>query len=711
LAAGFLKSAAFHAGLETDFAIEILDARQAATGGCAHIIREIIRRAPDVVGTSIYLWNAQRNSYILAEVKKHLDGLRVVAGGPEVTRDADYILQDRAYDFFVFGEGERTWVELLRQMRSRRPVFTDVRGMAFRDGEELFVHPLHQPIVDVNEVPSPYLEGILDPADCGEILLFTMRGCLQGCSYCSWSARGRLRAFAADRLHEELLVARKAADRLGRRVIVSVADSAFNTSPAFWDFCGSAKQINRDGSLDIRCFLQAELIDDAVARALKEAGVCTAEIGLQSTDPDVLANINRRDDIDRFLEGVQVLKDWGFPIVVDSILGLPGDTRESFEQTLRFNRQHNLSPLVFNLSLGHGSKLRGKAAEFGLRPDEHPPFYVYETEHLAHAQITEIMRENVGILADSDPLDDLQFPLAGAWAAQMPPGNGQDDEQGRPASAPITHISVCAGTGDDQHRERVLHESILRNIAGHVTLSVELTEETDAPDLAWLETLLARAVERNPFSTWTLLFEGGNARLRQAAVEFALDRKPTLRSFLGHRDLLYPDDIPRVRNRPFAVYSIEPVSAVTRLPSAHYLSYLRVQALDDSESLRAAADAAGAGLVVDTPAPLNREDKVRSFLDRLVALHESGKALFFKDWVLQRYWQQNYVKSSPRMIARHEVMVRGDGVRHLELGEADLYLDAIVRCGLSVTGQHGAEMEEMIVDAAVQHIRAISEGI
>jgi radical SAM superfamily enzyme YgiQ (UPF0313 family) len=710
LAAGFLKAAAFHAGLQREFDVDILDARQAAAAGCARIIRDIVERAPDIVGTSIYLWNAERNSYIFGEVKKRLSKLQVVVGGPEVTKDAHYILDDRSYDFFVFGEGEHTWVRLLQHICSGNPRFDEIPGMAFRDGPDVVVHPLHGPIVDVNQVPSPYLEHILDPADFGEMLLFTMRGCLQGCSYCSWSARGKLRAFSPQRLHKELLVARAAADKLGRRIIVSVADSAFNTSPAFWDFCHSAKEINRDGSLDIRCFLQAEMVDDRVAKALKDAGVATAEIGLQSSNPDVLANINRRDSIERFLDGVQVLGEWGFPIVVDTILGLPGDTRDTFEDTLRFVHNHHLRPLVFNLSLGHGSKLRGKAAEFGIRSDDHPPYYVSETNSMPQAEIREIMRENRDILADSDQLADLQFPVAAGSMSQIPSTFPGLRRTGRSAFTAITHLVVPAGgLGGSARRPEVL-ESLVDNLAANVTVLVLLDGLREALDLAWLETLLLRGAKRNPFGNWTLFFEGGDAVTRQTAVEFLLDRIPLCNSFLRHRDFLYPDDVPRVRNRNVSVYSIDPLGDSSLLPPAHCLSYADLNPMPDSTVLAALEDSRGAGLLLGTLFPLKGDDAIRDFLSRLEPLRASGKTLYFKDWVLQRYWQQNYLKSSPRIILRHELVLDDAEPHHLELGEADLYLDAIIRCGLATATESGDAMHELIIDAAVQRILGRSAG-
>jgi hypothetical protein len=703
LAAGFLKSAAFRAGLHHDFQIDILHSRNAVTGGCARIISEIVRRQPDIVGTSIYLWNAERNSYIFKEVRKRLDNLLVVVGGSEVARDSSYILNDPAYDFFVFGEGENGWVKILQQIKSRSTCFDDIPGIAYRNGATVKVHPLRSPTVDVNQIPSPYLEHFLDPADCGEMVMFTMRGCLQGCSYCSWGARGKLRAFSPERLHEELLLAQEAAYRLGRPITVSVSDSAFNTSPVFWDFCRSAKAINRDGSLDIRCFLQAEKVDDAVAEVLRDAGVATAEIGLQSTDSVVLHNINRQDSIDRFLAGVEVLKRWGFPIVVDTILGLPGDTLSSFRRTLQFTHEHSLQPAIFNLSLGHGSRLRRNADEFRLRCDEHPPFYVYETNTFSRSEIEQVMRENIDSLADADQLADLQFPVSADRTCQTSASETAEQSTDLASEAPVTHVSVYASDMRSSRLQTSLRESLAEQLAANVTWLIRLDPVAVPGDMKWLEPIMLRALEINPFSSWTLFLEGGCADTRKATLEFLLERIPKPASFLPHRDLLFPDDIPIARKRNLSIYAIEPWKDNPILPPSYRLSSVCLNAID-KETLDGLKAVASAGIIIDTGLRLRGEQEIRMFMDSLHPLQKDGKALYFRDWVLHRFWQQNYLRSSPRIISRRETVIRGGMLSYSILGDEDLYLDAILQYGLTTSDTNQTASSEDIIEAALQRV-------
>src|SRR4051812_32194469 len=114
LAAGYLKAYASALGLDASTDIELLPRYLADWGGDGLLVNTIIARQPDVVGVSLYTWNSERSLDIIRRVKERLPGLRVVVGGPEVQKDNLWVLQHPAIDVAVVGEGEQTFVDLLR---------------------------------------------------------------------------------------------------------------------------------------------------------------------------------------------------------------------------------------------------------------------------------------------------------------------------------------------------------------------------------------------------------------------------------------------------------------------------------------------------------------------------------------------------------------------------------------------------------------------
>ena len=100
--------------------IDILPRPIVDAGGDALIVDEIVRRRPDLLGVSLYTWNSERSLSLVARARAALPRTLVVAGGPEVQKDNLWALEHPAVDIAVFGEGEQTFVALLRAVLDDR---------------------------------------------------------------------------------------------------------------------------------------------------------------------------------------------------------------------------------------------------------------------------------------------------------------------------------------------------------------------------------------------------------------------------------------------------------------------------------------------------------------------------------------------------------------------------------------------------------------
>jgi len=112
-----------------------------------------------------------------------------------------------------------------------------------------------------------------------------------------------------------------------------------------------------------------------MARLLKAANMRYVEVGLQSTDPGVLANVRRPMSRARFVRGYELLKKNRLVVELQLILGLPGDTPESFLRSLDFAIELDPPVLsVFKLQVLPGTGIRRTARRLGLEYDAQPPY-------------------------------------------------------------------------------------------------------------------------------------------------------------------------------------------------------------------------------------------------------------------------------------------------------------------------------------------------
>jgi len=79
--------------------------------------------------------------------------------------------------------------------------------------------------------------------------------------------------------------------------------------------CGIIKKINTDKKIIFQTEIKAEKIDFETAKLFNECNMKILEVGLQSTNPVALANVNRKYNFKKYVQGVHLLKDLGLEVI------------------------------------------------------------------------------------------------------------------------------------------------------------------------------------------------------------------------------------------------------------------------------------------------------------------------------------------------------------------------------------------------------------
>src|SRR5215469_13039925 len=98
LAAGYLKLMARQRGLEANYDVDIFPPQAANTLGDQGLIEAILARRPWLVGFTCYLWNIDRTLWIADQLKRADPHVRVILGGPEITADNAWVLEQESID-------------------------------------------------------------------------------------------------------------------------------------------------------------------------------------------------------------------------------------------------------------------------------------------------------------------------------------------------------------------------------------------------------------------------------------------------------------------------------------------------------------------------------------------------------------------------------------------------------------------------------------
>jgi len=338
----------------------------------------------DLVGFSLYVWNRDMCRELADRLRQRLPGVMIFAGGPEATADPAGVLGGATFDFLVSGEGEVPFASACARLADGSGI-SDIPGIASRTDSGITLIPA-TPLGDLDAIPSPWLNGTLDAGSYPGILWQLSRGCGFSCDFCfdSRDSHG-VRRFSLKRIEEEL---RHFVERGVSQVFV--LDSTFNQDQ------NRAKTILRlirkiapqtHFHFEVRC----EFIDREMAE-LFAAITCSLQIGLQSSDPQVLKQVGRVFRQDDFVSRTMLLNDTGATFGFDLMYGLPGDSLSGFHNSLDFALGLYPNHLdIFPLAILPGTALALRAGTIGLNYLHRPPYTLisapgFSTDDMAAAQ-------------------------------------------------------------------------------------------------------------------------------------------------------------------------------------------------------------------------------------------------------------------------------------------------------------------------------------
>jgi hopanoid biosynthesis associated radical SAM protein HpnJ len=299
----------------------------------------------------------------------------VMAGfvGPKVAVQPERsLLASAAIDWVAREEFDFTVAEVAEG----RPL-ASVDGISFRDGGGQVVHNADREMLeDMDRLPfvTPVYKRDLRPEDyyIGYLLhpyvsLYTGRGCRSRCTFCLWPQTvggHRYRTRSVEHVLEEAaLVA-----RLFPRV-----KELFFDDDTFTDDRGRAEAIARGlGKLGITwsCNAKANVPRDTL-RVLRDNGLRLLLVGYESGNQQILINIKKGLRVDRARRFAADCRELGITVHGTFILGLPGETKETIQETIRFAREVNPHTLQVSVAAPYpGTELHRQAVANGWLPDD-----------------------------------------------------------------------------------------------------------------------------------------------------------------------------------------------------------------------------------------------------------------------------------------------------------------------------------------------------
>lgn len=292
---------------------------------------------PFVVAFSCSVWNYEYNKAFAKEIKKSYPEAVIIFGGHNVLRDFGTFDECDSVDILIYREGEEAFREILLALLDGKDL-SDIANIAYKSNDKYI--KTEEKAFCLSEYPSPYLSGIFDSiANDGisfSAILETNRGCPFKCSFCDWGTLGsRVRLFPMERIKAEL-------DWIAEHKIeyVYCADGNFgivDRDEEIAEYIISLKEKTGYPKNFRVCFTKnrTDFVKKICMRFNKYSLDKAQTLSFQSLSPVVLENIGRKNiSLDHFRELMNEYSRLGISTSSELILGLPGETKESFTKGL-----------------------------------------------------------------------------------------------------------------------------------------------------------------------------------------------------------------------------------------------------------------------------------------------------------------------------------------------------------------------------------------
>ncbi|MDI6735993.1 MAG: radical SAM protein [bacterium] len=296
--------------------------------------------SPDIVGITV-MTNKYAVSLKIAKIIKKINkGIKVIVGGHHPTLFHDEFLINKNIDFVVRGEGEETFLELIKELESNKNQFTEVDGLSFRQHNNIIHNRNRKLILNLDSLPYPNRELLLDKEDYFPKLNFeiiTARGCPFSCAYCGafnmWGRKIRFRS-VQNIIGEMLILCRK----YNIDQFLFWDDSFTMDKKRIVEFCNKLRNIS-DYCLKWSCITRLDLIDEELLQQMRESGCRNIYLGVESGSEEMLKLIKKGITKEKIREKSVLMKSSGIKYSTFFMMGLPGETKEQILETYNFMKE------------------------------------------------------------------------------------------------------------------------------------------------------------------------------------------------------------------------------------------------------------------------------------------------------------------------------------------------------------------------------------
>lgn len=345
---GFIKEKTVHEAKILDLVFHAADWQE-------RVLEEIKKGKPDLIGFSMLSFNYQSILAIARFIKQH-SAIPIIAGGVHVILSPKDVISNQEIDITCIGEGEYVLKELLDNALD----CTGVDGIWYKKKGKIIKNKSRPLVTDLDSFAFPDFDDF-DIQKClfiynNHLSIMASRGCPYSCSYCNNHALRRtlsgpyVRFRSVENVIAEIDVRIKQYYDKGFRYFYFFDDTFILNKDYVLEFCRQFKEKGFHKLLRWNVNIRANLVTDALMKALKDAGCYQVRMGVESGNQYIRNTIyNRGMSNEEIYAAVETIKKNNLQLRLYFMVGAPQETVEMMQESLQMADTLNADEIFFGV--------------------------------------------------------------------------------------------------------------------------------------------------------------------------------------------------------------------------------------------------------------------------------------------------------------------------------------------------------------------------
>lgn len=275
---------------------------------------------------------------IISFIREHLPKVTIVVGGPFIstnTRAQDQTALQSLFraigaDIYInSSQGENTLIKVIRARKNHLPL-SEVPNIYFAHNGDYLATPVD---IENNLLEQNMVDWSLFREKAGRfVAVRTAISCPFSCAFCGFPEHaGKYQTASVEAIEREL----DGLSQIETVTSINFIDDTFNVPPErFKDIL--RMMIQKRYRFKWHSYFRCQYADREMIELMKESGCEGVFLGIESGNQQILKNMNKKVTLEKYRDGLALLKEMDIVTFASFIIGFPGETPGTIEDTMQF---------------------------------------------------------------------------------------------------------------------------------------------------------------------------------------------------------------------------------------------------------------------------------------------------------------------------------------------------------------------------------------